>query len=186
MDLGTIQRKLAAGKYTSPQAVAEDVQLVLAHGTKYETRVHFKGVKWLRVAGNKAFRVLVSIRALDQVGAIVSPALQTFAWYPGWARRDLSVLVSIPVRRAPTHELQDGSEAPASSARGEPVHTLRGMDWCRLTLRPFAGAAVQEARDVRRCMVFGWELVGVVFLWCAAAIALLLRLCNDVEENPGP
>ena len=164
----------------------EDVQLAIAPGTPYETRAHFKGVKWLRVASNGSFKVLISIRALDRFGAIVAPALQAFAWYPGWARRDLSVLVSIPVRRAPTHELAGDGAAPAGSARGELAHTLRGMDWLRLPLRPFAGVAVQEPPRTVWLRLDVWRWVSVLLLWCAAALALLIRLCNDVEENPGP
>ena len=164
----------------------EDVHLVFAPGTQYETHARFEGIKWLRVSCNRAFRVLISIRALDQVGAIVSPALQAFAWYPGWARRDLSVLVSIPVRRAPTHEALVDSAASAGSARSEAVHTLQGVDWVGLSWRPFAGTAMHATVDRGWHRSEVWELVCVVRLWCAAAVAVLLRLGNDVEENPGP
>ena len=77
----------------------EEVVLVLAAGTKYETRLPFPSQHWQEVAPNDAYMVIVITRAFDACCAILAPALQSFTWYQGWSRRDTSECVRIPLRR---------------------------------------------------------------------------------------
>ena len=173
---------------------AEEVALVLAGRTPHQTRHVFKNAHWLRVPDNDAFQVLISAQALDRFGGVLAPPFNALAWYPGWSRRDLSVCMRLPLIRRPTHIQPSPAAAAHGSAPagrvgdGGPATTLRGMNWGRMVLNQFSFMATQPSVSSRRRSRRPAWLAALAFLvwWCDAAFATLLRLCNDVEENPGP
>ena len=183
-----------AGISTDLVESAEEVALVLAGRTPHQTRHVFKNTHWLRVPDNDAFQVLISAQALERFGGVLAPPFNALAWYPGWARRDLSVCMRLPLIRRPTHI----QPAPAAAAQGSvparnggydgPATTLSGLNWGRMVLNQFSFVAAQPLVSSRRRMRRHAWLAALAFLvwWCDAAFAMLLRLCNDVEENPGP
>ena len=110
----------------------EEVVLVLAAGTKYETRLQFPGQHWKEVAPTEAYMVIVSTRAFDACCAFLAPTLQSFAWYPGWSRMDTRECVRIPLHRDNPQSLGRPPEvrpvASATQRPGQPI-LLEGMSF---------------------------------------------------------